>query len=155
VEVQNRGVSGSNLFHYCTYAVEGGFEMSTVKTILVGGLFIAALLGGRPAIADSGQAPQSGGSCLSLAGQAPEPLWQTSNGCYQMSLCPDDEYCWQLCPEANSASCINNVCQFALPGGGGGGTGGGCPQQGICRGDYDCVFPGGVTGTCVNNSCVC
>jgi hypothetical protein len=145
---------GSNSYLYSTYAVEGGFEMSNVKTILAGALALATLLSGRPAAAaEDAQAPQS---CLSLAVQAPEPLWQTSNGCYQMSLCRDDEYCWQLCPEANAASCINNVCQFTLPGGGGGGgTGGGCPQQGICRGDYDCVFPGGVTGTCVNNSCVC
>jgi len=32
---------------------------------------------------------------------------------------------------------------------------GGCPYQGICVEDYHCVFPGGITGTCVNGSCVC
>ncbi|HKH46176.1 MAG TPA: hypothetical protein VKM72_16060 [Thermoanaerobaculia bacterium] len=128
--------------------------MSNVKTILIGAFVLAALLGGRPVTANNGQAPLSGGSCLSLAGQAPEPLWQTSSGCYQMSYCWGDAYCWELCPEANAASCSNNVCQFDLPGGGSG-TSGGCPYQSHCAEDYHCVFPGGITGTCVGGTCVC
>jgi hypothetical protein len=128
--------------------------MRNVRTILFGAFILAALLGGRPATAAEESLPLSGNSCSSLAGQVPEPLWQTSNGCYQMSLCPDDAYCWELCPEANSASCTNNVCQFSLPGGSGG-SGGGCPYQSLCQEDYQCVFPGGITGSCIGGTCVC
>lgn len=123
-------------------------------------LCLAVFVGSQAAMglqegAEPSQAPLAGGSCLAAAAPAPQPVWLTADGCYNASLCPNDDYCWQLCPTANSAACVNNVCQFSLPGGGSGGGGGSCPQQGICVEDYHCTFPGGITGTCVNGSCVC
>jgi hypothetical protein len=124
---------------------------------LVAGLVcVLALFILGPAMAGQSQAPLAGGSCFAAAAQAPEPLWLTANGCYQQSFCPNDDYCWDLCPTADTAACVNNVCQFTLPGGGGPGGGGNqCPQQGLCVSDANCVFFGGITGTCVNNRCVC
>lgn len=127
--------------------------MRIMKTVLIGAFVLAALLGGWPAFAESGPASLPEGSCSQVAFQVPEPLWQTGSGCYNQSFCQSDAYCWELCPEANAAVCVNGVCQFTLPGGGSGG--GSCPNQGFCAYDYQCVFPGGITGTCINNVCVC
>ncbi len=127
--------------------------MRNLKTVLIGALAIAALLGGRPAAADSGQPPFFASSCVSSELQAPEPLRLTGSGCYNQTLCQNDDYCEELCPQANSATCDNNVCTFVMPGGGG--SGGGCPYQSLCVYDFHCVFPGGIPGVCVNNACVC
>lgn len=118
-------------------------------TLLCAGVFLNPAMAAPP-LATGGQ------SCLAEATPSQQVRWLTPNGCFNMSFCPDDDYCWSLCPTANSASCVNNVCQFSLPGGGGPGPSGNqCPYQSICAGDHHCSFPGGITGTCVNNTCVC
>jgi hypothetical protein len=130
--------------------------MRTIKMFLVSALCIAALFGGRPAAAESGSPALSGpASCLPLAAQAPAPLFQAENGCFNLTYCPDDDYCWQLCSTATTAACVNNVCQFTLPGGGGSTGGSQCPEQRHCFDDYHCVYPGGIYGTCFNSVCVC
>jgi hypothetical protein len=130
--------------------------MSTIKTILFGAFATAALRGGWPAAAGSGQPPLFASSCPSPATQqAPEPIFKTEDGCYNMTFCPDDDYCWQICSTASTAACVNNVCQFTFPGGGGGPTGNNCPEQRHCLDSSHCVYFGGIYGTCVNNLCVC
>jgi hypothetical protein len=99
--------------------------------------------------------PSEAKACLSAASPTQGALWLRVDGCYNMMICPDDDYCWNQCPTASSAACINNVCQFSLPGGGGGSPGNGCPYESLCAEDYHCTFPGGITGTCVNSRCVC
>jgi hypothetical protein len=128
--------------------------MSTMKTVLIGAFAIAALLGGRPAAAGSGQPPLFAGSCLSLAAQAPAPLFKTEDGCYNMTHCPNDDYCWQVCSTASTAACVNGVCQFTFPGGGGP-TGNDCPEQRHCFDNSHCVYFGGIFGVCVSGVCVC
>jgi hypothetical protein len=118
-------------------------------------LFVGSQVMGLQEGAEQSQAPLAGGSCLAAAEQVPQPVWLTGNGCYQQTRCLDDQYCWDQCPTANSAACVNNVCQFSLPGSGPGGGGNSCPYQSHCVDDSHCVFFGGITGTCVSGLCVC
>lgn len=127
--------------------------MTKVKNILIGVFAIAALFSGRPVAAGSGEPTLAAGACFSLDAQAPEPIFQTEDGCYNQSFCPNDDYCWQICSIALTANCVNNVCQYTFsnppppPGG--------CPEQRFCADGGHCVFPGGITGSCINNVCVC
>lgn len=129
------------------------------KMLLMGTVLAAALWGSNAFSAEGAEKSLTlltGGACPSTVVQAPQPLWLTSPGCYEMSDCVDDNSCWGLCPTATSAACVNNVCQFTLPGGGGSGPGGGaCPEQRDCADDSHCVYFGGIYGTCVNNLCIC
>lgn len=130
--------------------------MRNTTIVLAGTLLIAALSAGGAIAAEVSQVLPPGGTCQASTAEAPRPIWRTPNGCNLMSHCPDDDYCWELCPTALSAACVNSVCQYTQPTGPGGPSGGGgCPLQSRCVDDYDCVFFGGVTGTCVNGICVC
>lgn len=122
---------------------------------LVGAFLVVALWASTSFAAEPSQISMLGGSCLPAAMQAPDLMWLHARGCYQMSDCMDDDYCWGLCPTATAAACVNNVCQFTLPGGGGGPGGVGCPEQRDCVDESHCVYFGGITGACINNVCVC
>lgn len=128
-------------------------------TLAAIGAFCMVLLGTSPLAAES-QPSFLEGSCPSLATPSvsiatPKPDWLTSTGCYIMSDCSDTSYCWSLCPEAVTAACVNYVCQFTLTGGGSGPGGNACPQQRDCLDASQCLYPGGLQGSCINDLCVC
>jgi hypothetical protein len=134
--------------------------MTKVKLVVLAALCGIVFFGGRPVAAATDVPLLFDGACpqapAATPAEAPEPTWLTSDGCYNLRHCTESSECWESCPEASSAACVNNVCDITVPGGGGtGGGGGGCPQQSHCSDPSDCVFFGGITGTCINNVCVC
>lgn len=60
---------------------------------------------------------------------------QPAAGC-PAAFCTNDAQCQSNCPSAQSAVCVNSVCQYSFSGGGGGG-GPACPQS-FCSGVLDC-----------------
>jgi len=83
---------------------------------------------------------------------------ETTSICAQ-SLCWSDQDCYNACPGAASAACINDVCHYPTGGGGGSGGGGGggggggpiCPIS-LCMDDSQCLC-GGRQGYCMNEIC--
>jgi len=121
---------------------------------IVGALCMASLLLGSPLGAQT-PADVAKDSCPASAPQAPQPHWLTSSGCYNQSLCMNVDYCWSICPEASSAACVGNVCQFTFPGSSNPPSSSNCPEQRLCNEFSGCTFFDGTIGTCVNNFCVC
>lgn len=116
-----------------------------------------ALLGGALSLsaAEGSGGPSSTGLCFRALEPVQQPLWLTSPGCYQQMDCWDDELCREQCPTATTAVCVNEVCRFWLPGSSGPIVSG-CPEQRDCADASHCVYsPGGITGSCVNDVCVC
>ncbi|MFP2957549.1 hypothetical protein ACLEPN_06870 [Myxococcus sp. 1LA] len=58
--------------------------------------------------------------------------------CHQ-SFCDEDSQCANACPSAQTATCMNNVCEYTYRTGGGTGGPGGpfCPTM-LCADDYHC-----------------
>ncbi|HSN86127.1 MAG TPA: hypothetical protein VL025_05180 [Thermoanaerobaculia bacterium] len=70
-----------------------------------------------------------------------------------MSFCSSVSHCWENCPDATTAACVNNVCQYTY----GGPTPPNpqtCPSQRFCGDASHCDY-GSVQGSCINNVCVC
>lgn len=57
--------------------------------------------------------------------------------CHQ-SFCSDVSDCWEACPNARTAACVESACEYTYPSGGGGGGGPLCHQQ-FCSEDSQCV----------------
>lgn len=92
---------------------------------------------------------------LAVVSVLTSPPSQTSASVCNMGLCITVADCWENCPSAATASCVNNGCQYTFGGPGGGGPSGGqCPEQRICRDHDDCIY-GSVQGNCSNSVCVC
>lgn len=68
--------------------------MRKERMFLVGAVLAATLWSSSSFAAEKSPEPLTGSSCLPTAVQAPLPLWLTSSGCYAMSDCMDDNYCW-------------------------------------------------------------
>lgn len=74
----------------------------------------------------------------------------------EISFCVTVQDCYDACPEATSASCVNNACQYDSGGGGGGGGGGECNIS-VCTSDQECyeACPEASFAYCdSNNACV-
>ena len=88
---------------------------------------------------------------VSFLAKSPSPTWATPEVC-SAALCITVEDCWENCPDADSAYCVNNGCQYNLGPGGPGGSA--CPEARLCLDASYCDY-GTVQGNCVNNGCVC
>ncbi len=96
------------------------------------------------------EAPQA--LCESSARPAPGESWDESSAgiCFQ-SFCDDDWQCQSACPSAQTAACVNSVCEYTYrTGGGGGGNGPFCPPM-LCSDDFQCQC-GSKQGYCGSDS---
>jgi hypothetical protein len=119
-------------------------------------LCLALLAAALPlASAYAEEAPVSPALCLESG--TGDIVFKTNTTSCPASRCTTDNQCRAQCSQAISASCVAGACQYTLPGGGTGtgGSGGACPRQSRCVGDSQCLFPGGIQGTCSGGTCHC
>lgn len=84
------------------------------------------------------------------ASGTPEFHWLTGGTC-NASFCQNDDQCWSNCPDAQSAACNGNVCQYTYyPGSGGGNN---CNQS-FCSTDAQCTCQDGTLRQCIGSVCV-
>lgn len=118
--------------------------MSLLKRSLLGGaLMLLFPLGAASAGERSCSSSEATSASRVSDGAGPEePVI-----CYA-ALCDTDMDCYNACPSATSAACVDNACQYSYSGGGGGGGGGGplCNAS-FCDNDLQCSC-NGVQGWC-------
>ncbi|WP_002637172.1 hypothetical protein [Myxococcus hansupus] len=88
-------------------------------------------------------APQA--LCDNSARPAPGDLGEEASAgmCFE-TFCDDDFHCQSACPSAQTAACVNNVCEYTYRTGGGPGGGGPGPlcHAMLCSDDYHCQCRG-------------
>jgi len=89
--------------------------------------------GAEPATATNRTSPAQ----CSLAGDLFGATAPIESAICNISVCVTVSDCYEACPEATSASCVNNACQYGSGGGGGGGGGPICNAS-LCISASDC-----------------